>query len=327
VMNLDFDILIARHFAQSGADALQVLEEAEQKGRIIFQTALGEDCFDDKGRFEGRFGMPSLRQTRGYMRVLDALVEIAHVNDEHTKAVHYAIERLRLGSGMGSPSWLTSLLLHVSRPADALHLVQIHTSRRHLNGTKPRRGGIDFKPPKSDPLTDNEVRRIKSAHPGLFLLYNGALASFKLWGDCELARQYLGMAILANPWVLTKSIARVSVPNEFAKSFARTGDGSDRASSTDYLFFTQKLWMEPDVYAWIDVPDVRTRLYRTCSNTACNRLETRVNEYRRCKGCWEVQYCNESCSTANWHAHKKRCREIQAQEKEYEAKTWDHPLM
>lgn len=45
-------------------------------------------------------------------------------------------------------------------------------------------------------------------------MYCGALAAFKLWGDCELARQYLSIAVDRNPNVLIKILGRVKIPGK-----------------------------------------------------------------------------------------------------------------
>ena len=44
--------------------------------------------------------------------------------------------------------------------------------------------------------------------------YSAALAAFKFWGDCELARQYLYVGAHQNNFVLTKILAKVDKPRE-----------------------------------------------------------------------------------------------------------------
>lgn len=46
-------------------------------------------------------------------------------------------------------------------------------------------------------------------------LYDAAYAAFKLWGDCELARQYLLLGSKLNPIVLVKILGKVEQQSEF----------------------------------------------------------------------------------------------------------------
>ncbi|KAI7753484.1 hypothetical protein M8C21_018825 [Ambrosia artemisiifolia] len=44
---------------------------------------------------------------------------------------------------------------------------------------------------------------------------------------------------------------------------------------------------------------------RMCSNKACGRPETRINEFRRCSGCGKVKYCSRGCQAHDWRLHHK----------------------
>ncbi len=123
------------------------------------------------------------------------------------------IEMLRLcpGDNMGQRYWLGSVLLQAGRTADALSFAQAWFDPEYY-GNWPPRGGCEFNPPSQAVLSAEVVERLKKGgHTSL--LYTAALASYKLWGDCEIARQYLRCAANVNPHVLLKVLARVDRPS------------------------------------------------------------------------------------------------------------------
>lgn len=113
---------------------------------------------------------------------------------------------------MGQRDWLGSVLLQAGRTADALSFVQAW-----LNLPKdvywPPRGGCTFEAPNQALLTAEFIEQNKKWGPAS-MLYTAALASFKLWGDCELARQYLRVAASANPYVFVRILAKVDRPSK-----------------------------------------------------------------------------------------------------------------
>ena len=60
----------------------------------------------------------------------------------------------------------------------------------------------------------------------------------------------------------------------------------------DYLWLTQDLWMEDDVWTWANNnPDAKDKVLKTCSLGTCGRREVRVAEYKRCSACHLVSVC------------------------------------
>ncbi|KAG9019157.1 hypothetical protein FRB95_005772 [Tulasnella sp. JGI-2019a] len=141
------------------------------------------------------------------------MVRRAYDTEEYDKAVHYTSEMLRLcpRDNLGVRDWLPSLLLQACRPSDALSFVQQWSTPAAQKGELLPGGGTHFATPSQEPLSDAEVeRQIKGwAHPQI--MYSGALAAFQLWGDCELARQYLSIARSHNSHVLIRILSRQSV--------------------------------------------------------------------------------------------------------------------
>ena len=123
------------------------------------------------------------------------------------------IEMLRLcpGDNLGQRDWLGSVLLKAGRTSDALSFAQAWLDPQY-SGLWPPRGGCVFDPPSKTPLSDEFVEKTKRRGPGA-ICYTAALASFKLWGGCELASQYLRIAANVNPHVLVKILGRVDQPS------------------------------------------------------------------------------------------------------------------
>ena len=75
-------------------------------------------------------------------------------------------------------------------------------------------------PPSDVPMTPEEFQQC--AGDGFVeQYYTAALAAFTLWGNCELARQYLYIAARRNRTVLMKILARHETPGETFR-FLRT---------------------------------------------------------------------------------------------------------
>ena len=57
----------------------------------------------------------------------------------------------------------------------------------------------------------------------------------------------------------------------------------------DYLWLTQDLWMESDVWNWADQDaKIKATVQRMCCSDSCGKIETRVAEYKRCAACKTV---------------------------------------
>ncbi|KAF5326328.1 hypothetical protein D9611_000723 [Ephemerocybe angulata] len=205
--NLDA-ILHYSAYAPSQRDRLKMLEDAERRGRRILLKELGPKAFDDDGDSVGHFW--GILQTRPYMRVLNSLLEMYFQMNYTTKSANMGIEMLRLcpGDNMGIRCGLGSSLIRDGRYADALSFAQVWSSEDTMKaGGIPPRGGTVFKEPKREPLSVAEETRLSGRYDCTELMHTAALASFKLFGDCELSRQYLRIASKVNPFILVRILA------------------------------------------------------------------------------------------------------------------------
>ncbi|CAL1702320.1 unnamed protein product [Somion occarium] len=300
--NLDAYIQLA-FLAPTLDDSIEVLESAEHKGRGKLKQAFGPNCFDDDSNEVGNFW--SILETRPYMRVLQSLVRLSFENKRFDKCCETITEMLRLcpGDNMKQRSWFGSVLLKTGRTKDALHFSQAWMERdtRH-HGTLPSKAGCDWKEPSQEPLTQETIDDMSQWTPAEHL-YTAAYASFKLWGDCELARQYLHLAVKMNPNTVIKILAKVEQPKSLNMS-ARSINGPEEAH--DYLWLAQDLWMAEDVWNWANSQEAtRNLLLRKCSRDGCNNEEKSVAEFKRCAACHEVWYCGPQCQKQHWKQHKK----------------------
>ena len=71
----------------------------------------------------------------------------------------------------------------------------------------------------------------------------------------------------------------------------RSMNGPEEAQ--DYLWLTQDLWMENEVWAWANNnPDAKDKVLKICSLGTCGKREARVAEYKRCSACHLVSVQN-----------------------------------
>ncbi|RDB23903.1 hypothetical protein Hypma_009261 [Hypsizygus marmoreus] len=300
--NLDAAIQFA--FLGDRPSAVDVLEKAELAGRVILKERLGNDCFDDKSQHVGNFW--SILVTRPYMRVLQALVRLYFEEGRFEESAKTMVEMLRLcpGDNMGQRKWLGSVLIRIDRYADALYFAQMWLMGTE-KGDTPIRGGIAFSAPTKE-LLPLEREKLLSEWGEGSLLHTAALASFKLWGDCPQSRQYLKMAASAQPNILLKVLGLVSRPANLNMD-PRSLNGPEEAH--DYLWLTQDLWMEPDVWKWANEnPDARDAVLKVCSRDACPVRETKVAQFKRCSSCHLVRYCSPACQKQDWATHKPDCK-------------------
>lgn len=108
---------------------------------------------------------------------------------------------------LGQRFSLGSLLIKARRYADALCFVQ-----NWLESNEPPRGGCVFKVPSKDPLTASRKANLQDQNASM--IYSAALAAYRLYGDCELARQYLASAASLNSHVLLKVLGKVQQPSK-----------------------------------------------------------------------------------------------------------------
>ncbi|KAI0959817.1 hypothetical protein AcW1_004533 [Taiwanofungus camphoratus] len=299
--NLDAAVQMA--FLMPNLDlSMRVLEGAEQRGRAILVSLFGPKSFDDDGEQVGHFW--GLIETRPYMRVLQAIVRIAFEKKDYDKSANTIIEMLRLcpGDNMGQRDWLGSVLLKAGRSEQALSFAQAWLAPETVRvGVPPERGGCTFEPPSKEPFTEERYKKL-CKFCSAELAYTGALATFKLWGNCELARQYLSIAARNNPHVLLKILAKIEQPRNL-NMMPRTFNGPEQAH--DYLWLTQDLWMAPDVWAWADGDvDAKGCVLKTCSREGCGKREEKVAGFKRCGACKDAVYCGQECQKEDWKTHK-----------------------
>lgn len=221
---------------------------------------------------------------------------------------------------------LSPALLRAKRYADALSLSQDWFDpqyRAHRDYYHPPRGGCAFHPPSPEPMTQEHMEGY--ALPGLpatILLLNAAYATFRLWGDTELARQYLRMGARANPRIFVKILAGrekpSASPSENSQVVSRVtnllSDGpcsqptgnDDADEAREYLWLSQDFWTEPDVWEWLKAnQDVQDVVAKTCARHECGVREARPLDFKRCARCRTVFYCSPECQRADWPSHKR----------------------
>ncbi|TCD71343.1 hypothetical protein EIP91_011114 [Steccherinum ochraceum] len=276
------------------------------KGREMLISEFGPRCFSDDGEQVGHFW--GILETRPYMRVLQALVRFYVEKKDYPKAAHTVIEMLRLcpGDNLGQRDWLGSLLIMSKRMEDALYFSQVWMDP-DCPDVIPR-GGCNFKKPSAEPLSPALMKRLGEYNKAT-LLYDAAYASFRIWGDCTLAKQYLQIAAKLNPIVLVKILSKAT-RQESLSSAPRSLNSPEDAS--DYLWLAQDLWLQPDAWNWVNSQEEVTRLLlKKCSRGGCSNTEKVPAEFKRCAGCHKVWYCGSDCQKTDWKSHKKPCKDEQ----------------
>ncbi|KAJ7730155.1 hypothetical protein B0H16DRAFT_1775244 [Mycena metata] len=292
--NFDAEIQMA-YLSPDLLFSVEVLETSEKRARAVLIKRLGAKCFDDDGPCVGRFCDAELLLTRPYMRVLQALVRIRTI-----------IEMLRLcpGDNLLQRWWLGPLLIRTGRPADALSFCQTWL-QTFETGRTPIRGGTLF-PPPSKKLLDAETEDRFARYAPCNMVYTAALAAFKLWGLCAQSAQFLRIAARTNPAILAKIIARRAQPKEGNLTMQTERNGSEEAH--DYLWMAQDLWMEPDVWSWVNEDaGAAEHILRFCSRPDCAAQEAKATQFKRCAACHQAMYCGSVCQKADWKRHKPGC--------------------
>ncbi|KAF9040031.1 hypothetical protein BJ165DRAFT_1351413 [Panaeolus papilionaceus] len=301
--NLDAGIQLA-FLAPTKDESVNILMEAEERGQIIIKRAVGPNAFKPpaQGGHMGEFW--DVLETRPYMRVMQALVRMQYETGRYGKAVDSAIRMLILcpGDNLAVRFWLGSLLLHDNRNEKALSFAQ-----EWIENPQTPTGGVRFKKPHSNILSpEEEAKHLQFGTAQLW--YTAALAAFRLKGDhAAQANQYLKVAVTLNPHVLLKILAKVKRP-ENLNNEARAPNSPQDAH--DYLWLSHGLWMEEDVWKWVDEnADVKSVLLKKCSRAECPNVESKVAEYKRCGECHLVSYCGVDCQKQHWKTHKPACKQ------------------
>lgn len=226
--------------------------------------------------------------------------------------------RLCPGDNLSQRDWLGSVLLRAGRISDALSFALAWLGPAADRGAH---GGTDFAKPSYEPLSAEREKEL-SPWTKANLALTAALASFKLFGDCPASRQYLRIGAKLNPTVMIKILARRPPPGQRIFYKVSTDRTNNRVLWTgdlnmnprqmngpedahDYLWLTQDLWMEPDVWSWADGnEDIKTSIHRCCGRDGCSKTESKPGEFRRCASCMSISYCDPSCQKQDWRNHK-----------------------
>ncbi|KAG7097973.1 hypothetical protein E1B28_005283 [Marasmius oreades] len=306
------DIFVTATFLEpTYKESIECLDEGKRRASAILRRKYGPKALADDGPLIDKFSWNL--DTRPYMRIMQAYVRMHVEYKKYAAAVDTIIEIFRLNRNdpLGQSTWLGSLLCFTARYADALYFAQVFmdvgAGRMHLDDLPPG-GGTKFLPPRRDLYTAEEQRKLKNYEATI--LYTAALASFKLWGDGEEARMYLRLAAGANPKVLVKLLGRIRKPEHLTQG-PRGINGPE--SAHDYLWLSQDLWMEDDVWSWISENlDAKKSVLMECGSEACNKEESTPAQFHRCSGCRQISYCSRECQKLDWRRHKPDCTHVQA---------------
>ncbi|TFK93915.1 hypothetical protein K466DRAFT_49524 [Polyporus arcularius HHB13444] len=138
-------------------------------------------------------------------------------------------------------------------------------------------------------------------------MLDAALATYRLWGDCELGRQYLILGAQGNPGLMAKILAQIPRPDA---PYRRARVQNGREDAHDYRWRAQDLWMASDVWTWASRnQDVRDAVLKTCYNEGCTSREAAPLEFKHCR-CDKAFYCGKECQIqkAHWKTHKSECK-------------------
>ncbi|KAJ7245319.1 hypothetical protein C8J57DRAFT_761526 [Mycena rebaudengoi] len=297
-------IIIARLMPTLPA-AIKILERAEATGRKFLLEKFGNEAFAAGG---GNVLWGQLA-TRPYIRTARILAGFTYENKQYDVTLRIGTDLLRISpeDGFGQHVTLGSLLARMGRHADSLSFCQ-----KWFNpDVPPDGGGISFTPPRSELFSIMDKDAIfASRHEEYWIqgavVHTAAYSAFKLWGDCTESRQYLELGSRINPLILFKILGRIAIPKR-PSSDVRINNGAEDAKS--YLWRMQDLWMEPDVWNWVDNnPNVKGTALRICSG--CETVEPSVATFKRCADCHLVSYCNSECQRADWPSHKQLAARI-----------------
>lgn len=129
-----------------------------------------------------------------------------------SSAVFIEMLRLNPGDNQSARTSLGSCLIRDGRFADALDFAQKWLKNSLEGGIPLARGGTDFGEPSKALYTPEVEAKLNGCWSGE-MIHTAALASFKLWGDCDLSRQYLRIAAKVNPFILLRILGKITRPS------------------------------------------------------------------------------------------------------------------
>ncbi|KAI0080741.1 hypothetical protein K474DRAFT_1672489 [Panus rudis PR-1116 ss-1] len=243
------------------------------------KTSLGPDCMEEESEYVGHYW--AIPETRPFIKYKQAMVRFYEGTGEYSKAFSHSSEILSLSpeDNLGERYHLGTHLLRLDRARDALSFAQAWLAEDVARGdTFPPKGGCQFGDPFTNAIPEKVFKEVSIWTPAN-LLYTAALAAFKL---CESPPD-------GNPPYAPQS----------------------HEEAEEYLWLAQDLWMEDDVWKWANSQErIKKLVLRGCNRKDCPKVETRVNQFRRCSSCQEAWYCSTECQKGHWSSHKPSCKEI-----------------
>ncbi|KAF9052450.1 hypothetical protein BDZ89DRAFT_428557 [Hymenopellis radicata] len=317
--NLDAVLQVAALNSDRQA-ALSILQRTEKRGRELVNALLKEDCFVESSQYFGKFW--TVIETRPYIRVLAAICDTSFLAGRVDLTVDTTIRMLRLAptDEMSQRFDLGSHLSRLRRYAEALAFVQAWMGQEMISkrcgiipsrhtGAPPPQGGtlaLRRKNPKKEPFYTEDEEKDHEWGEAAFL-YSAALASFKLWGNCPSAQQYLRLAVKVCPYIMVKILAKVPKPQTPSLADHKSVNGPQEAR--EYLYWAQDLWMKSSVWEWVNSrPDIKKYVLKNCCRPGCDAVETNAAQYQRCASCKKDAYCSPACQRADWKRHKPGCQ-------------------
>ncbi|TBU48452.1 hypothetical protein BD309DRAFT_997599 [Dichomitus squalens] len=250
------------------------------------------------------WGKPKARR---WMRTWQAMIQVAVMMGDYGRAIALTTEILRINpsDNMGMRYTFGSILLLSGRIEDALSFSLAWINAK--NGT-PLRGGCAFERPTGAPLSQDVLAFHRVKCPWVVAsehFLTAALAAFRLWGDCGLARQCLSMGAHTCPIVMRRILGGSAKPHG---PWIGPSDAGPEAAR-DYLWLAQDFWTTPNVLAWATSDkEVKDMLLQRCSREGCHNRETSIFGFKHCGNCHNKIYCGHECQKADWPLHKPSCR-------------------
>ncbi|KAL7268299.1 hypothetical protein RUND412_009086 [Rhizina undulata] len=291
--------------------AQKVLPHAEK----LMKRKFGEDCFQEGSDVYGHYW--GVMNTRGFMRLMLDIQYYAAMEKEWELAMNMTERILRLnhGDNNGVRDRVPTYLMHLGKPLEALNFALGWIDPEHpllnkdTNCPKNGFGDLNLYPKSSfDPARRNT--RQLNTYGGASMIYDCALAIFKVFGPCELATSYVRLGHSANEHILP---ILLSSPSKYPtkQDFSPRSMGS-RPEANNYVFVSGDLWKPEEVREWLRVAS-KDFGKKTCDGPGCTNVEERICQFQVCSGCRKSFYCGRDCQTKDWRegGHRPKCKREQ----------------